>query len=241
MVESAIILAGGRGTRLSSIFPNTPKPLVKFHGRPFIDWVILWLIKNSIKEVIVSTGYLGDKIELHLSNFKNKKIKIKCIREPKILGTAGGALYSLSMSNVKSKDVLIVNGDTLSTANLIQDGDSNSIKLWAYNHHDSSRYGTLKVDSNNYLKGFKEKVSGKGLINGGIYSFPVDLLSEFKVKKQSFEEDIFPQLIKKNISIKVQILDSDFIDIGTVSSYNNSNLFIRRHTNYFEDLLKYEM
>ena len=88
VIDEAIILAGGKGTRLKSVLPDLPKPLAPVNGRPFIFYLLDQLDKSMIKQVIISTGYMAEKIE-ETVGYKYKNLQIEYSREQTPLGTGG--------------------------------------------------------------------------------------------------------------------------------------------------------
>ena len=234
MKQTAIILAGGLGTRLSNIFPDCPKALVPVAGKPFLHWLILLLKKNSINEIIISTGYLAEKIEQFLIKNKQYNIKISSVKEPHPMGTAGGALFAVNSAHVKSDHIYIFNGDSLLMDDYEKDLNPSLVNIWARYEEDASRYGSLNISDDGFLINFNEKVLGSGFINTGIYFFPKQILNRFPETQLSFEYDIFPELLKQNIKIQVNKTKGSFIDIGTEMSYKNASSFINENKFFFE-------
>ena len=92
-IDQVFILCGGLGSRLGKITKKTPKPLIKFNNKPFLDYILKSIARHNIKNIFLLCGY---KDKLFTKRYDNKKIlnsKIKCIVEPKPLGS-GGALYN---------------------------------------------------------------------------------------------------------------------------------------------------
>ena len=109
MIDTVVILAGGLGTRLKSVLPNTPKCLAPIIDTPFIGFLISFLKKQGINNFIFSLGYKSDSVIEYLEyNFKNINIQYSIEKEQ--LGT-GGAI-KLALTKVDVEEVLVVNGDT---------------------------------------------------------------------------------------------------------------------------------
>jgi len=146
----AIILAGGRGKRLSPITDYVPKSLIPIKNIPIIEWQIKYLKKYGINEVIISTGYKTNMIENYLS-MKNLGIKIKFSIEKIPLGTGGAIKMAGKMINDKS--FFVINGDTLTNIDLRKlSKKPNSIASIELR----TKFGTLETDGNKILK-FREK------------------------------------------------------------------------------------
>ena len=105
----AIVLAGGLGTRLRSVFSNAPKPLAPINGKPFLSILLGYLKSQGVSDVILSVGYKGSMIsEFYGSEFEG--IAIRYCHETESLGTGGAILNALAQST--ENPVLVLNGDT---------------------------------------------------------------------------------------------------------------------------------
>ncbi|EMS9500795.1 nucleotidyltransferase family protein, partial [Campylobacter coli] len=183
----AIVLAGGLGTRLRSVVQDLPKPMAPINGKPFLAFVLEYLKKQGITEIILSVSY---KYELIQEYFKDEfeGMKIRYNVEKELLGTGGAIKDALKL--VKN-EVYVVNGDTffdIDLKKLVLNGSKICIALKQMQNFD--RYGTVNVDEQGIVTSFEEKVFKKqGLINGGIYLLKKDIFDEFSLEKKfSFEE-----------------------------------------------------
>ncbi|EGD3170344.1 NTP transferase domain-containing protein, partial [Campylobacter coli] len=200
----AIVLAGGLGTRLRSVVQDLPKPMAPINGKPFLAFVLEYLKKQGITEIILSVSY---KYELIQEYFKDEfeGMKIRYNVEKELLGTGGAIKDALKL--VKN-EVYVVNGDTffdIDLKKLVLNGSKICIALKQMQNFD--RYGTVNVDEQGIVTSFEEKVFKKqGLINGGIYLLKKDIFDEFSLEKKfSFEE--FLQENYKSLKIQTQIFD----------------------------------
>ncbi|EOH7341643.1 nucleotidyltransferase family protein [Campylobacter coli] len=212
----AIVLAGGLGTRLRSVVQDLPKPMAPINGKPFLAFVLEYLKKQGITEIILSVSY---KYELIQEYFKDEfyGMKIHYNIEKELLGTGGAIKDALKL--VK-KEAYVLNGDTLFNINLkklILNSSKICIALKQMQNFD--RYGTVNIDNQGIVTSFEEKVFKKqGLINGGIYLLKKDIFDKFDLEKKfSFEE--FFQKNYKVLKIQTQIFDDYFIDIGIPEDY----------------------
>ena len=111
----AIILAGGKGTRLQSVVSDVPKPMADVNGRPFLSYLLHFLSTKGVRKVVLSVGYKHEVISNYYSNcFENMSICYAIENEP--LGT-GGALVE-SLKQVTDSNVLLLNGDSFFDINL---------------------------------------------------------------------------------------------------------------------------
>ncbi|EEW9940539.1 NTP transferase domain-containing protein [Campylobacter jejuni] len=212
----AIVLAGGLGTRLRSVVQDLPKPMAPINGKPFLAFVLDYLKKQGIAEIILSVSY---KYELIQEYFKDEfhGMRIRYNIEKELLGTGGAIKDALKLIK---KEAYVLNGDTffdIDLKKLILDHSKICIALKQMQNSD--RYGTVNVDDQGFVTSFEEKVFKKqGLINGGIYLLKKDIFDKFDLEKKfSFEE--FLQENYKSLKIQTQIFNDYFIDIGIPEDY----------------------
>ncbi|MEI6572512.1 MAG: sugar phosphate nucleotidyltransferase [Alphaproteobacteria bacterium] len=228
---TALILAGGKGTRIASLYPDIPKPMIPLNGQPFLYWVIRWVMRQGIRRIVISTGHLAEKIEEWVeTNPFGDDVEIICRRENKPLGTAGGIRNCLDLLG---EWTLVTNGDSLIDAD-IKDaivpkalGGFDTF-IFGVMVDDTSRFGSLQVGQDNLLKNFAEKVSGNGLINSGIYLLSYATIAAIPEHDSvSIERDTFPEMLERHKKIEVRSLGSaKFIDIGTPESVAEKDLFL---------------
>jgi D-glycero-alpha-D-manno-heptose 1-phosphate guanylyltransferase len=243
---TAVILAGGRGTRIQHLLPGLPKPMAPVAGRPFLEWLLFFLRKQGITKAVISTGYLAEVIESYFKTHPVKGMTLSFCRETSTLGTAGGFLNAaldkveLPANKAESTDLwLVLNGDSLVLSDLnilLQDLDDPRISgsLIGLDMIDASRYGTLAYKNGGHLTEFLEKTPGSGTVNAGMYCFKHSVLSEFPQKSPlSFEKDVFPRLIDNGRTLLVKPITAPFLDIGTPESLPKVQEFILSHQEWF--------
>jgi NDP-sugar pyrophosphorylase family protein len=236
---TAVILAGGFGTRIRPLLGDLPKPMAPVAGKPFVEWIIRYLAAQNIRHVILSTGFNGSIIEKYFRSQPVKNIHVQCVPETKPLGTAGGFLNAIHDAKEKSPAWLVLNGDSIAVAplgdlfHLIDEADTGGALL-GVRVADASRFGTIAVNSSDELIGFNEKKPGAGIINAGIYLFPMEIVPQFpQTLPLSFETEVFPSLIAQTVRLKVFVTDAPFLDIGTPESLPLAEGFIRRNEQSF--------
>ncbi|EAJ6837456.1 D-glycero-D-manno-heptose 1-phosphate guanosyltransferase [Campylobacter coli] len=212
----AIVLAGGLGTRLKSVVQDLPKPMAPINGKPFLAFVLEYLKKQGIAEVILSVSY---KYELIQEYFKDEfhGMKIRYNVEKELLGTGGAIKDALKLIQ---NQVYVLNGDTIFDIDLKKLFLNNSkICIALKQMQNFDRYGTVNVDDQGIVTSFEEKVFKKqGLINGGIYLLKKDIFDNFDLEKKfSFEK--FLQENFELLKIQTQIFNDYFIDIGVPQDY----------------------
>jgi NDP-sugar pyrophosphorylase family protein len=232
----AIILAGGRGTRLRGVLDNRPKPMAIINGKPFLEWILLLLRLQGIHRVVISTGHLGEMVESYFDADKDIGMEVAFVRDPFPLGTAGAIRNALG--KIKANRIIVLNGDSYLHFNLpyflkahLAINASASIILVPV--EDTSRYGSVEVNKDGKVISFLEKSQKKqpGLINAGIYLLERNVAEEIpEGKKISLEKEIFPDLIGKNLY--GVICDELFIDIGTPESFNKAGKILKSEFEY---------
>ena len=218
----AIVLAGGLGTRLRSIVKEAPKPMAPIGDKPFLAFVLEYLKKQGVDEVVLSVSY---KYEVIQDYFKNRFCGINIIYniEKELLGTGGAIKDALRLID---DEAYVLNGDTFFDIDLkeLSLGQS-KICIALKQMENFDRYGSINIDNQGFVVSFEEKVyRTKGFINGGIYRIKKDIFENFTLQdKFSFEE--FLQENCERLKIKSKVFDDYFIDIGNPSDYV---LFTRR-------------
>ena len=219
----AIILAGGLGTRLRSVVSDVPKCMASVNGIPFINFIITYLKKEGVERFIFSLGYKSE-IVIEYVNKTFAELNIEYVIEDAPLGT-GGAIKS-ACSKAISKDVLILNGDTLFNIDIkdfstFHAGNKADFTVALKEKRNFSRYGSVEIDEDRAIKTFNEKIyCEKGFINGGIYFLKVDnFMNEDLPDSFSFEKEFLEKNIGKKRFYGLEC-EYYFIDIGIPEDYD---------------------
>jgi len=228
---TALILAGGLGTRLQSVLADQPKVLAPVAGRPFLSYLMDQLISAGFRQVILCTGYKGEQIRAAFGD-QYKGLDIRYSQEPEPLGTGGALRFGLPL--ISTESVLATNGDSYAKCNLTDylawhfGNDLQASLLLTY-LSDTSRYGRVEVDEEGRIKKFVEKGPGhgSGWGNAGVYIFKRGLLESIPFGQPfSLEREFFPSLISKGLYGFRS--EGAFIDIGTPESYALAQEFFPR-------------
>ncbi|HEU5397551.1 MAG TPA: nucleotidyltransferase family protein [Verrucomicrobiae bacterium] len=237
---TAVVLAGGLGTRIRHLLGDLPKPMAPVAGKPFLEWIVRYLAAQKIRNVILSTGHLTERVETHFQSQPVKNVRVTCVPEPQPLGTAGGFLNATRGATESPQAWLVMNGDSLALAplgELFQSLQEPAAMggLLGVTVPDASRFGTISENARHELTGFNEKKPGAGTINAGVYLFRAIVLGQFPPKLPlSFETEVFPSLLSQNIRLKVCVTNAPFLDIGTPESLPQAEDFIRRNQDFFK-------
>ncbi len=214
----AIILAGGRGTRLPESAKDIPKALVKVNELPIVEHQLNLLKMHNISDVIFSLGFRSDQLIDYI------KGKYEYVVESYPLGTGGAIKYA---SSSLSEPFLVLNGDILSDINFsdfISSFEKRSSKLlgsvavvWMENCSDYGLVKHKKTEEGFFIvEEFLEKPNTpmSGHINAGVYILTPEALSHKKEEIFSIEKDVFPELSKKG-KISAYFHSGNWMDVGT--------------------------
>jgi D-glycero-alpha-D-manno-heptose 1-phosphate guanylyltransferase len=218
MISKAVILAGGKGTRLVSVVQDKPKPMADIAGLPFLHYMILDLKKKGFSEVVLLVGHLREVIMNYFqSSYHGIAISYEIESEPR--GT-GGLIYELARK--WNEDILLLNGDTyfdVDLASMTAASKSGDIKLAVRKIENSDRYGALTISGDRIIDFQEKSWIDSGYINGGIYYLPqgcfdaYDLPFSFSIEKDFFEAN------KASLNLKPFYSNGYFIDIGIPEDY----------------------
>lgn len=223
----AILLAGGKGTRLRPLTIHTPKPIVPIFNRPFLHYQID-LLKQvpEIDEVILSLNYQPRRIEEIFGDGSEAGIKIRYVVEPAPLGTAGAVKYA---GDSLTESVVVFNGDVLTQIDLAavirlhrERRAKATIVLTPV--ENPSTYGLVETDAAGNVKRFLEKPKPEEIttnhINAGIYVLEPDTFDRIPSDVPwSIERGYFPSLVERGDTFVGYIYDGYWIDIGTPEKY----------------------
>lgn len=223
-MTTAVVLAGGLGTRLRTAVNTVPKPMAPINGRPFLEYLMDYWIGQGVKHFILSVGYKKDTIiDYFSSNYRSAKLSYVIEDEP--LGTGGGLLQA---AQGLSEPFILLNGDTFFEVSLLklmkfhQESESD----WTFSLFRSDevgRYMGIEVNLNGEIRTLKSQVESEArLANGGVYFVNPSLLinSKFTVgDKLSLEEDLLPAFISQGYKLFGAEFSGVFIDIGIPHDY----------------------
>lgn len=221
-VTEAIILAGGKGTRLRSVVSDAPKPMARIQDRPFLEILIENFYAKGIRHFVLSVGYMANIIVDHFKE-KYPSLDISFSLEDEPLGT-GGAIRR-AFKKVKGEVALVLNGDSFFDVQLDELNDYDTVDLpIIFGRHvdDVSRYGQFLYEGNKILRYLEKKGHGPGYINGGLYVLGKDTLQSFHADHNfSIESDYFSKFSENN-SATIIFSSGYFIDIGLPESYQRA-------------------
>lgn len=225
-IKKAVILAGGVGTKLRPYTYEIPKSLLPIKGKPLLEYIIDNLKCCGITDIIICTGYLGEKIKEHFLDGKKYGVNITYSHEHTPLQT-GGALLKIK-SLIHQEAFLVIYGDTLTHLDFndlidfhIEHKSTATIALTTVTQ--PSNFGQLTLHGirlvNFYQKNKKEIKSN--LINCGIYVFQPEIFDYFPNKRSFFLEDVIENLITKK-KVNGFVFEEQWFDVGNVGNYEEA-------------------
>lgn len=223
-VKKAVILAGGEGTRMRPFTYEMPKALIPIQGKPLIQHIIELLRRYEIRDILISTGYLGDKIQGYFGNGCNFGVDITYISEKERLGTAGPLNR---MKKHLNETFLMLNGDVLADIDLHdmimshrKYGGIATIALTPVK--DPSRFGVAELKGNKVLKFIeKPKATQSKLINAGVYVLEPEVFKFIPKGYAMMEKEVFPKLAGKG-RLYGYPFNGQWFDTGTHEAYERA-------------------
>lgn len=232
----AVILAGGKGTRLRPFTTSLPKPLVPVGDLPIIEIVLRQLRHFGFREVVVSTGHLAELIEAYCGDGRRWGLRIRYVREDKPLSTAG----ALRLIRGLKQDFLTINGDVLTTLDFraLYDFHRRAKSLATVSVCERRTvvdFGTIRLDGEGRLQAYVEKPSYRYLVSMGVNVFDKGVLGLIKPG----EALGIPELISRVRACDGRVMGfqsrADWLDIGRPEDYQTAqDLFAspRRRAKY---------
>jgi NDP-sugar pyrophosphorylase family protein len=223
----AILLAGGKGTRLRPLTVHTPKPIVPIFNRPFLYYQLDLLRQvPEIDEAILSLNYQPRRIEEIFGEGEGLGLKLRYVVEPMPLGTAGAVRYA---GDALTESVVVFNGDVLTEVDLgavlrLHRERKAKATIVLTPVENPRAYGLVETDRDGNIQRFLEKPGDNEItvntINAGIYVLEPDTFDRIpKDTAWSIERSFFPSLIERGETFVAYVYDGYWIDIGTPAKY----------------------
>jgi len=225
----AFVLCGGVGTRLRPYTYTVPKPMLTLGKKPILEYVINNLERSGFTDLVLTVGYLQDKITDYFGDGSGFGVSIEyAVEAPDAkLGTAG-SIYPYK--EVVKEPFIVVMGDHLTNCDLR--------KLYDYHIERSGpatvafkrtgvpiEYGIAHIDGDNHVTRFEEKPIVENLINAGMYAFDPEVFDHI-TEKCDFAKNVFPSLLNKKKFINAYLFNEYWIDIGRLKDYEELNTTI---------------
>ncbi len=220
----AVILVGGFGTRLRPLTSTVPKPVVPLVDRPFIAFMLEWLRRHDVDDIVMSCGFLATAVRNVLGDGSAYGVRLRYVEEPDPRGTAGALKYAESLLDER---FLMLNGDVLTdidlTAQMAQhERTSAAGTLALVPVEDPSAYGLVRLEEDNAVREFVEKPSADqidtNLISAGAYVLERWILDDVPADQNvSIEREVWPRLVGHGLYGFPS--EAYWLDIGTPDRY----------------------
>lgn len=232
-MTSAIILAGGLGTRLRDVVPDLPKPMAPLNGRPFLEYQIDYWIAQGVRHFILSIGYRSEAIVSHFGkSYGGARLEYALETEP--LGTGGGLL--LAMDLLTGDDAfLLLNGDTFFEVSLDQLAAFHSARqsdwtLALFRTRETGRYMGPSVEGNGRILSLRSEMEkAERLANGGVYLISPHIIRSSNLptgQRVSLEDEVMPGALAAGGRFFGLECEGRFIDIGVPEDYRRAADFV---------------
>ena len=224
----AVIMAGGRGKRLSPLTDTIPKPMLRLGDKPIIEHNIDRLISFGIKKIYISVKYLGEQIVNYLGDGSQKGITIEYVWEDEPLGTAGALAL---INELSTEHTLLMNSDLFTNVNfeslylkLINEGADMAVASTEYKV--DIPYAVFETEEGR-VTNFKEKPSFIYHSNAGIYILKRSLIAKIEKGKYCDITDVMEQLVTEGGKLVYDPIIGYWIDIGKTVDYEHAQEFIK--------------
>ncbi|MES2206964.1 MAG: sugar phosphate nucleotidyltransferase [Pseudomonadota bacterium] len=226
ITPSAIILAGGLGTRLRAVVPHLPKPMAPINGRPFLEYQLDYWIAQGVRHFILSVGYKRNIIIKHFGR-QYREAQIEYAVEETPLGTGGALLLALQVLQPE-QPFLVLNGDTFFGVQLqaLQRYHAATRSEWTiamFQSESFGRYGMIECTAEGRVEHFSSSKAKLGeLANGGVYFISpaaLSLLERCAATVISLEEHLLPNFLAQGGRCYGMPCYENFIDYGVPEDY----------------------
>ena len=228
-IECALIMAGGKGTRLFPLTRNIPKALVKINNKSLLESMINKLKKDGFNNIAISVHHLSQKIKDHIKVKKIKNVKVSYINEKKPLGTAG------AISKIKFKDehFLLLNCDVklnIDFSKIIDFHISNKSDITIISKRliEKSPFGLINLDQKFRVRNIYEKPTLTKYISAGAYIFKSKIKKILKKNQRIDMDQLIKIAIKKNYRVVSYPLYENWNDLGTMNSLIKYKRYINK-------------
>ncbi len=220
----AVIMAGGRGTRLAPFTKVLPKPLIPLGDYPILEIILCQLRSAGFSEVTLTLGYLAQLFQAYFGNGERLGIQVNYAVEPHRMGTAG----ALRLIDHLDEPFLLMNADVLTNLNFVDMVDFHlrhkaAITMALYPREVQVDFGVIELDDTSHVVGFREKPHYSFLINMGIYIVNPEVL-DYLPSGQYYD---FPDLVEVartgGHNVLGYVFDGDWMDLGRIEDFTKAS------------------
>ncbi|HEX7948857.1 MAG TPA: nucleotidyltransferase family protein [Candidatus Limnocylindrales bacterium] len=222
--NAAVVMAGGRGTRLRPLTDRVPKPLLHVGGRPLLDTTLELLAEHAIRHVYLSVNYLAEQVIEHVGDGASRGLRVEYLRETEPLGTAG-ALSLLPAP--PAAPLIVMNGDILTRLDLgqlIDFHDAQRAELTMCIRQVSSRvpYGVVDLDEGRVVS-ITEKPEQQHFVNAGIYVLEPRVLAGLEPGRHKDMTELAQEVGARGGSVAAFPIREYWLDIGQPADFERAS------------------
>jgi len=226
---TAVVLAGGRGSRLMPHTADFPKPLVEVGGRPVVEYLLARLKQGEVGRVIMAVNHMADQIERRLGDGSQFGLQIEYSRETEPLSTVAPLKLVRDLPN----NFLVANGDILTdldigTLNRYHVERRAELTVATYRGTEKIDFGVLEIDTENTVTGFREKPDYHFIVSMGIYVFKRTVLDLVPESKPYGFDQLMLDLLRHNRRVCSFPHDGFWLDIGRPADYEKAQGEVER-------------
>lgn len=211
----AVIMAGGKGTRLAPLTHHIPKPMIPVAGRPILERIVLHLVGAGVRRIFLSVNYLAHMVSDHFGDGNAFGCRIDYLHEDKALGTAGA--LSL-LPEIPEDPVLVMNGDLVTQFNFgamlgkhQRSGAAATVAARRYFH--TVPFGCLTLEGDRLMQ-MEEKPTLSRMVNAGIYLVEPKVLPRVPRDTESTMPALLEDCVSRGETVTAWELEDDWIDVG---------------------------
>lgn len=229
----AVILAGGKGTRLRPVTAELPKPLVPVANRPLIEHQLRHLADRGVRDVTLALGYAAEKFKVVESLAAELGITLRVVVEPAPLGTGGALRYCYDEGAFDGRPLLWMNGDIVASPDVVALTDFHIdhgalVTFWLTSVRDRTQFGVLELNPDGFVENFLEKPSpdetNSHLVNSGIVMLDPTILRRIPPDAFfSFERSLVPAMVREREQVYGQFRGGYWMDTGRPHLYLDAN------------------
>ncbi|PRW62669.1 sugar phosphate nucleotidyltransferase [Actinopolyspora mortivallis] len=225
----AVVLVGGRGTRLRPLTLSAPKPMLPTAGVPFLTHLLSRIRAAGIRRVLLSTSYQAETFAEYFGDGSRLGLELECVVEPEPLDTAG-AIRNVA-DRLREPDVFVFNGDILSGVDLpgmlrAHRRYAAEVTLHLVRVSDPSRFGCVPTDERGAVTAFLEKTTDPPVdqVNAGCYVFRREVVEDIPAGRPvSVERETFPGLLESGARLHGYVDSAYWLDVGTPEAFTRGS------------------
>ncbi len=222
----AVVLCGGKGTRLRPYTEEVPKPMLPLGNKPILQYILENARRNGIEEVYLTVGYKKEQIKRYFGDGSRFGLRVHYVEEDQPRNTAGSVL---PLKGKLNEPFFVLMGDHLTNINLREMMEYHRAKgatatLAVKEMRRRIEYGVVELNGEEVV-GFKEKPSTSYFINTAIYVFQPKVF-DYINEGEDFGHDVLPRMVSAGEMVVAYKFDESWMDIGRVADYERLNEYV---------------